>query len=68
MARSAIQRKHLAFCVLLLFLGEISVYAYTDPGTGTLLWQTLLAALVGVTFYGRRFLHWLQDRVGRKKE
>lgn len=30
--------------------------AYTDPGSGALLWQSLIAALAGIGFYWRRFL------------
>ncbi|GEM_PF-1084517 len=36
--------------------------AYTDPGTGALLWQTLMAAAVGFSFYIRRFIQRLLRR------
>jgi hypothetical protein len=36
--------------------------AYTDPGTGALLWQTLMAAAVGFSFYIRRFVQRLLRR------
>ncbi len=39
-------------------LAPLSAFAYTDPGTGTMLWQMLLAGLVGVSFYARRIVGW----------
>jgi hypothetical protein len=33
-----------------------AVFAYIDPGTGTLIWQSVTATLIGVGFYFRRFL------------
>ena len=35
---------------------------YTDPGSGTLVWQLLLAAFFGVMFYFRRFRDFLSRR------
>jgi hypothetical protein len=35
---------------------------YTDPGSGTLIWQLLLAAFFGVAFYFRRFKDMLLRR------
>lgn len=35
---------------------------YTDPGSGTLIWQLLLAAFFGVMFYFRRFRDFLSRR------
>ena len=35
------------------------ILLYTDPGTGTLIWQLILAALFGGLFYVRR----LRDRL-----
>ncbi len=31
------------------------IFAYIDPGTGSLLWQSLTAAFIGGLFYVRRF-------------
>lgn len=50
-------------CVLVLVLliaTQARVHAYTDPGTGTLIWQMLLAASFGVMFYLRRILTWVR--------
>ncbi len=48
---------------LLVALSTQEASAYTDPGSGALLWQLILAAGVGLMFYFRRFLSWF----GRKK-
>ena len=45
----------LALVGLLLWLPE-RASAYADPGSGALLWQTLIAAFVGAIFYFRRAL------------
>jgi len=50
-------------CAALLFLltsVEMPAKAYADPGSGALLWQGLLAALVGATYYSRRLIQWLR--------
>ena len=31
--------------------------AYTDPGTGAMLWQVLTGMLIGVGFHVRRFIN-----------
>lgn len=36
--------------------------AYTDPGSGALIWQMLVAGFVGAMFYFRRFLSWFKER------
>ena len=36
---------------------------YTDPGTGTLIWQLLLAIGVGASFYFRRAFTWLKNKI-----
>ena len=36
--------------------------AYTDPGTGALIWQMAAAAVVGAAFYFRRFLSWIKGK------
>lgn len=38
----------------------ISLLAYTDPGSGALLWQMLLAGSVSVLFYFRRIRSWFR--------
>jgi hypothetical protein len=47
------------------------VDAYIDPGTGSMLYQALLAGLLGVGFTFRRvlgtFLHWFRRRQPREE-
>lgn len=37
--------------------------AYVDPGTGALLWQLLLATVVGFFFYARRLIRSIGKKV-----
>lgn len=54
-----------AFAVLLsLFALEKPAMAYTDPGTGALVWQMVAAGFVGAAFYFRRFLIWFKRKKG----
>lgn len=51
-----------------LLLGIILAYpcaalAYTDPGSGALLWQVFVAGFFGLLFYARKF--WYRIRRGR---
>jgi hypothetical protein len=54
----------LLFLLLLLIATEKTADAYTDPGSGALMWQVLVAAFVGAAFYWRKLLSWFS---GRKK-
>jgi len=40
--------------VFLLFGSAAEAKAYADPGTGALLWQSLMAMLAGVGYYMRK--------------
>jgi hypothetical protein len=51
---------------LAMFATEREAHAYTDPGTGALIWQMLVAGLVGVSFYFRRITGWFKNRKGPK--
>jgi hypothetical protein len=54
---------HLALLALLLLASvERPAFAYTDPGSGALLWQALLAGLTGLMFYARRIAIWFKAR------
>ncbi len=48
--------------MLFVVLAEGPAHAYTDPGSGLLLWQGLMAALVGAGFYFRRFFYQVFSR------
>jgi hypothetical protein len=51
---------------LAMFATEREARAYTDPGSGALIWQMLVAGLVGVSFYFRRITNWFKNRKGPK--
>jgi hypothetical protein len=50
--------KNVVLCAALTVLLEVDVYAYADPGSGTLLLQLAAALLVGLMFYIRRITAW----------
>jgi len=52
----------LALQLVLLVSTERPARAYVDPGSGALVWQGLLAAVVGSLFYLRRIIGWLKTR------
>jgi hypothetical protein len=54
--------------VLAMFATERPAMAYTDPGTGALIWQMALAGLAAVGFYFRRITTWFKNRKGPKGE
>lgn len=49
-------KTYLAFVFVLLFQ---SLHAYTDPGTGSMIWQLLMASGFGLLFYVRSFFRWV---------
>jgi hypothetical protein len=59
-------REACALAVILLMTFATTAHAYTDPGTGTLIWQMLLAASFSFMFYARRLLAWVRGRRNRK--
>jgi hypothetical protein len=50
------------FALLILTAAERPAYGYTDPGSGALIWQALMAAIVGASFYFRRIVSWFKRR------
>ena len=56
------------FLIALLILGERTAHAYTDPGSGTLLLQLLLAASFGIMFYLRRIVAWTRGLMSKHPE
>ncbi len=40
---------------LIVWAADTRVDAYIDPGSGALVWQAIMAAVVGAGFYFRRF-------------
>jgi hypothetical protein len=41
---------------------------YVDPGSGTLLWQMLVAALLGMRFYFGKWIPFLGPKKVKKEE
>jgi hypothetical protein len=52
----------LPFLLALLVAGEKEARAYTDPGSGALVWQMVAAGFVGVLFYVRKFTMWFKRK------
>jgi len=52
--------------LVLLCVYARSAEAYTDPGSGVLLWQMGLAAVFGAMFYVRQALSWVRSLVIRR--
>ncbi len=52
----------LPFVLGLLLVFRQEARAYTDPGTGALLWQMLAAGFVGLMFYFRKFTSWFKKK------
>jgi len=43
-------------------------HAYTDPGSGALIWQFLVAAFIGGMFYLRKLVSWFKSEKKNKKQ
>jgi hypothetical protein len=43
--------------LLFLVASERPARAYTDPGSGMLIWQGLVAAFLGASFYFRKYFY-----------
>ncbi len=57
------------FVILMALLAsEDRLQAYADPGTGMLLWQGLIAGLVGSAFYFRRLKSWIFAKKPESRE
>jgi hypothetical protein len=46
----------------LLVAAEKEARAYTDPGSGALVWQMIVAGFVGGLYYVRKFAMWFKAR------
>lgn len=65
-ARALRVGKFAAFLLLISFATEARAYAYTDPGSGALIWQMIAASLLAVPFYFRRVIEWVKKKVNRQ--
>jgi hypothetical protein len=58
--------------LLLIAIGMIATerpaLAYVDPGTGAIIWQSILALIAGTMFSLRRINFWFKNRKGRRSE
>ena len=50
-----------------LIAAQRPAYAYTDPGSGALILQLILAASFGVMFYLRRIISWFRGLRSHKE-
>jgi NADH:ubiquinone oxidoreductase subunit 2 (subunit N) len=48
--------------LLLLAASERALKAYADPGSGTLIWQVLVGAVIGVLYYARRVVAFFRKK------
>jgi hypothetical protein len=58
----------LALVAIFLLGAEREARAYTDPGTGAMLWQMLAAGFVGLMFYFRRITGWFRKKSVKEGE
>ena len=58
----------LVLAVAVLLAVESPARAYTDPGSGALLWQILVAGFVGALFYVRKFTSWLRGKKRKTRD
>ena len=57
-----------AVIALLMLATEREARAYTDPGTGAMIWQMLAAGAVGLLFYFRKFITWFKTKKKEEKD
>ncbi len=48
--------------LLLLAASERSLKAYADPGSGALIWQVLVAGLIGGLYYARKIVAFFRKK------
>ena len=59
-AQNILQR--LLLLGMLSFGTEATIHAYTDPGSGAMIWQTFVMGIAGAIFYWRRILRWFKSK------
>lgn len=59
--------KYFALIVLFLFVAPKQAHAYLDPGTGSYLFQFLIAGALGGGYFLRGYMVKIKDKVLRKK-
>ena len=58
----------LSLVAVLMVALERPAMAYVDPGTGAIIWQSIIAVLAAVAFSFRRVTFWIKNRKERKIE
>jgi len=61
------QARKITSAGLVFVLHARDAFAYTDPGSGALLWQLGAAAVFGVIFHLRRLVTWLSARTFKRQ-
>ncbi len=54
--------------LIIIHATESEAHAYTDPGSGAMIWQMLVAGLIGAGFYFRKLLFWFKEKKNGKKK
>ena len=58
--RTSRLRATFLFSVCLFLAAESNVFGYTDPGSGTILWQIFVAGSVGLLYSFHKILDWFR--------
>jgi Kef-type K+ transport system membrane component KefB len=58
----------LVLAITILTATEKPAYAYTDPGSGALIWQIAVSLLIGVAYYLRKFITRLFGKRDKAKD
>lgn len=60
---------HIVLLSIAIFIAAASpVYAYSDPGSGLLIYQLIGSALVGSVFYATKFKKWVLSKFSKKNK
>ncbi len=59
--------KYFVLVVVFLFLVPQPVHAYIDPGTGSYLFQFVIAGVLGGTYFMRSYIVQIKDKLLKKK-
>jgi hypothetical protein len=58
----------LFFALLIVLATCDNAFAYTDPGTGLLIWQMLCAVIIGGLFYLKKIISYIKSKLHRKND
>ena len=64
--RKLLRSSGLASVVCVLLAASRPAAAYTDPGSGAMVWQLAVASIVGLLFYVRRLAAWMSFLRGNR--